>query len=67
MHDNPAAPAFASGRIRYHVIVNPARILATKEVETPRSYETREAAEGERDRLNGGAGGPAYMVIATSD
>ena len=69
MNDNPAAPAFAfaSGRIRYHVILNPARITSTEELETPRSYDTREAATSECDRLNGGAGSHAYIVIATSE
>ena len=44
---NDAAAALA----RYHVIVNPSRILATKDVEAPRSYTTREAAEAECNRL----------------
>jgi len=58
MNDAVAAPA------RYHVIVNPSRILATKDVELPRTYTTREAAERECNRLNG-AGVSRYMVIAT--
>jgi len=47
---NEAAPQLAAHR--YHVIVNPNRILGMKEVEVPRSYETREAAEIECKRLN---------------
>jgi hypothetical protein len=61
---NEAAPQLAAHR--YHVIVNPNRILGMKEVEVPRSYETREAAEGECERLNGAAGSHAYLVIVTS-
>lgn len=65
MNDSTADATLFS-RIRYHVIVNPNRILGMKEAEGPRNYETREAAEAERDRLNGAAGLGAYLVIATS-
>ena len=54
----------AAAPTRYHVIVNPSRILATKEVELPRSYPSREAAESECNRLNG-VGNSKYIVIAT--
>jgi hypothetical protein len=60
---NDAAAALA----RYHVIVNPSRILATTDVEAPRSYTTREAAEAECNRLNGGASTSRYMVIVTGE
>jgi len=36
---------------RYHVIVNPSRLLGMKKIDLPRSYETREAAESECERL----------------
>jgi hypothetical protein len=61
MNDAAAAP------VRYHVIVNPSRILTTKDVELPRSYATREAAENECNRLNGGAGTSRYILIVTSE
>ena len=57
----------APRRPRYHVIVNPTRIAGVQGVEGPRSYETREAAEKECDRLNVAAGSHAYLVIITSE
>jgi hypothetical protein len=54
------------GTPRYHVIVNPMRINTTAEIQPPCTYETRAAAESERDRRNAEAGDRAYLVIATS-
>jgi hypothetical protein len=66
MNDSAAGTTLSSQRTRYHVIVNPNRILGMKEMEGPRSYDTREAADSECGRLNGAAGTGAYLVIATS-
>lgn len=58
MNDAAAAPA------RYHVITSPSRILGEKDVEAPRSYRTREAAETECNRLNSGAGSSRYITTS---
>ena len=64
MNEEAAAPKLALHH--YHVIVNPTRLLGMNEVELPRTYETREAADSECARLNGAAGAHAYLVIVTS-
>jgi hypothetical protein len=66
MTDTAANPQAVPGSPRYHVIVNPMRINATAEIQPPCTYETRAAAENERDRRNAEAGDRAYLVIATS-
>jgi hypothetical protein len=66
MTNTAANQQAAPGTPRYHVIVNPMRINATAEIQPPTTYETREAAENERDRRNAEAGDRAYLVIATS-